>query len=134
MTMRNHHPKSVTYRSRTRELEIEYTDGTRARLDAEFLRVYSPSAEVRGHSESQRVLQTGKKHVTIDQLQPIGNYAVRIVFSDGHDTGIYSWNYLYSLYENRDRHWREYLNDLEKANASRLERIPVKIFTPESQE
>ena len=131
--MANHYPKSVTYHSKKRELEIEYSDGICARLEAELLRVYSPSAEVRGHNESQRVLQTGKKHVTIAQLQPIGNYAVRIIFSDGHETGIYSWHYLYSLYKNRDRHWREYLNDVEKANASRLEKIPVEIYTPGSQ-
>jgi len=81
--------------------------------------VYSPSAEVRGHGPGQEVLQTGKREVGITAVEPVGNYAVRLVFSDGHDTGLYSWDFLYSLGESQEALWRQYLDRLEKAGASR---------------
>ena len=88
-------------------------------LSCEFLRVYSPSAEVRGHGQGQEVLQPGKKDVTITAVEPVGHYAVKLVFSDGHDTGLYSWDYLYSLGEGHDALWARYLGQLKKAGASR---------------
>ena len=121
----------MTYLSAERELEISFVDGTKALLSAEFLRVHSPSAEVRGHSDAERVLQTGKKHVRIEKLEPVGNYAIRIVFSDGHDTGIYSWEYLHDLFARKRSLWSEYLADLQRANASRLEKIPVGFSRPD---
>ena len=99
-------------------------------LSAEYLRVFSPSAEVRGHSSDQRVLQTGKKEVTIKSIEPIGNYAVRIVFSDGHDSGIYSWDYLRELSENYSANWNQYLAELAAANSSRLSTIPLGSWSP----
>lgn len=122
-------PVAVTYHRDSRTLEIDYGDTT-AVLSAELLRVYSPSAEVRGHSDAERVLQTGKKHVGIQQIQAIGNYAIRIVFDDGHDTGIYSWEFLKDLHDRRDEYWREYLTQLKQANASRLPAIPIGHWSP----
>ena len=101
-----------------------------AQLSAEYLRVFSPSAEVRGHSADQRVLQTGKKQVGIDNIEAIGNYAVRITFDDGHDTGIYSWEYLRELVDNEPEYWQDYLKELKAANASRLPAIPIGQWTP----
>ena len=92
--------------------------------------MYSPSAEVRGHSESERVLQTGKKHVGITAIEPVGNYAIRIVFDDGHDTGIYSWAFLRDLSDNQESYWQRYLDELDEKNASRLPAIPVGQWTP----
>lgn len=123
-------PVDVVYRRASRTLEIEYGDGEQAVLGAELLRVYSPSAEVRGHSDGERVLQTGKKHVGIDKLEPVGNYAIRIAFDDGHDTGIYSWAFLRELHERREERWQAYLAELEAANGSRLPTIPVRRWTP----
>jgi len=100
-------------------MEIRFSDGKTFRLPYEFLRVYSPSAEVRGHGPGQEVLQTGKRAVEIRSLEPVGAYAVQPVFSDGHDTGIYSWEYLYWLGENQERLWAEYLDKLQRAGASR---------------
>ena len=100
-------------------MEIAFEDGSVFRLPYEFLRVYSPSAEVRGHGPGQEVLQTGKKNVEIRALDPVGSYAVQPSFSDGHSTGIYSWDYLYHLGENQERMWKEYLEKLAKAGASR---------------
>ena len=122
-------PVAVTYHRDSRTLELDYGETT-AVLSAELLRVCSPSAEVRGHSEAERVLQTGKKHVAIKQLEAVGNYAIRIVFDDGHDTGIYSWDFLRELYERRDEYWRDYLTQLKQANASRLPAIPIGHWTP----
>ena len=122
-------PVAVTYHRDSRTLEIDYGDTT-AVLSAELLRVYSPSAEVRGHSDAERVLQTGKKHVGIQQIQAIGNYAIRIVFDDGHDTGIYSWEFLKDLHDRRDEYWRDYLTQLKQANASRLPAIPIGHWSP----
>lgn len=122
-------PTHITYRKRSRLLELAF-DGGKATLPAELLRVYSPSAEVRGHSPGERQLQTGKKQVQVTALEPVGNYGIRISFDDGHDTGIYAWDYLRDLIDNQERYWQEYLAELEAANASRLPSIPVRQFTP----
>jgi len=103
----------------SRVLEIEFDDGAKFRLPFEFLRVNSPSADVRGHGPGQETLQVGKKSVTITSLEPIGHYAIKPSFSDGHDSGIYSWEYLYELGQNQDRLWAEYLERLEAAGGSR---------------
>lgn len=100
-------------------LELNYEDGGVFNLSAEFLRVHSPSAEVQGHSPDQAVLQTGKKMVKIADLIPQGHYALRIHFSDGHDSGIYSWEYLFDLGSRQDQLWAAYLKELEKAGKSR---------------
>ncbi len=100
-------------------LELQYEDGTIYNLSAEFLRVYSPSAEVQGHSKEQAVLQHGKKMVKIADLIPQGHYAIRIEFSDGHDSGIYSWEYLHDLGSQQDQLWADYLAQLKKANKTR---------------
>jgi DUF971 family protein len=100
-------------------MEIGFSDGRSFKLPYEFLRVYSPSAEVRGHGAGQEVLQTGKRLVEIHSLEPVGSYAVQPTFSDGHGTGIFSWDYLYQLGENQDELWAEYLEKLAAAGASR---------------
>ena len=112
-------PTEILLHQKSRVLEIAFSDGKRFRLPCEFLRVYSPSAEVRGHGPGQEVLQVGKKDVEIVELDPVGQYAVRPVFSDGHDTGIYSWDYFYTLGTNQDEMWRRYLQRIEEAGASR---------------
>ena len=112
-------PTEIKLHQKSRVLEVSFADGATFRLPCEFLRVYSPSAEVRGHGPGQEVLQTGKSKVDIRSLDPVGSYAVQPAFSDGHATGIYSWDYLYHLGENQDRLWAEYLAKLEKAGASR---------------
>ncbi|MGA9267847.1 MAG: DUF971 domain-containing protein [Rhodomicrobium sp.] len=101
------------------ELAVTFTDGVAGRLSAEFLRVVSPSAEVQGHSPSERKLVPGKRNVTIRSIEPVGNYAVRLVFSDGHNTGLYSWHYLYELTRRKDDLWNGYLQELAAAGASR---------------
>jgi DUF971 family protein len=100
-------------------LELAYDDGRSFRLPFEFLRVYSPSAEVRGHGPGQEVLQTGKRDVDITALEPVGSYAIQPMFSDGHNTGIYSWDYLYELGANQEQLWADYLSRLETAGSSR---------------
>jgi DUF971 family protein len=112
-------PTAITLHQKSRVLEIAFSDGRSFRLPYELLRVYSPSAEVRGHGPGQEVLQTGKRNVEIRALEPVGSYAVQPAFSDGHNTGIYSWDYLYGLGENQDNLWMEYLAKLEKAGAKR---------------
>lgn len=112
-------PTDIILHSQSRQLEIAFDDGQRFRLPCELLRVYSPSAEVRGHGPGQEVLQTGKQEVGIAEIEPVGNYAVRLKFTDGHDTGLYSWDYLYALGKDQDALWREYLERLEKAGISR---------------
>jgi DUF971 family protein len=102
-----------------RTLTVTYDDGRSFELPAELLRVLSPSAEVQGHSEDQRVTVAGKKNVAILRLDPVGNYAVRIVFDDGHDTGLYVWSYLRELGENRAERWRAYLADLGAKHLTR---------------
>jgi DUF971 family protein len=100
-------------------MEIAFDDGKTFRLPYEYLRVYSPSAEVRGHGPGQEVLQTGKRAVEIRSMEAVGSYAVQPQFSDGHGTGIYSWDYLYELGENQSKNWDEYLAKLKAAGASR---------------
>ena len=112
-------PSAIRLHQKSRLLEIAFSDGKTFRLAYEFLRVHSPSAEVRGHGPGQEVLQTGKRNVEIRVLEPVGSYAVQPAFSDSHATGIYSWEYLYHLGENQDRMWAEYLAKLAKAGASR---------------
>ena len=112
-------PTGITLHQKSRILEIAFADGRTFRLPYEFLRVYSPSAEVRGHGPGQEVLQVGKRQVEIRGLEPVGSYAVQPQFSDGHNTGIYSWDYLYELGENQERMWSQYLEKLKAANASR---------------
>ncbi len=122
-------PSHITYRKRSKTLVLEF-GGERVELAAEFLRVHSPSAEVRGHSSEQKRLQTGKKQVAVTAIEPVGNYGIRLTFDDGHDTGIYAWGYLKELADHRERYWQEYLDELKAANASRLPAIPVGHFTP----
>lgn len=112
-------PTEIVLHAKSRVLEISFSDGHRFELPYEFLRVYSPSAEVRGHGPGQEVLQTGKKGVDILNLEPVGSYAVQPHFSDGHATGIYSWDYLYELGVNRQEMWHSYLERLKSAGARR---------------
>jgi DUF971 family protein len=112
-------PTEIKLHQKSRMLEISFADGKTFQLPCEFLRVYSPSAEVRGHGAGQEVLQVGKRDVAITALEPSGSYAVTPAFSDGHSTGIYSWDYLYWLGQNRESLWQQYLERMEKAGASR---------------
>ena len=116
-------PREIRLHKASRTLELTFPDGSRGTLSAELLRVMSPSAEVRGHSPDDKRLQTGKKYVNIENLEPVGNYAVRIRFDDGHDSGIYAWDFLKDLMLNQENYWQEYLQGLKAANASRLPRI-----------
>jgi DUF971 family protein len=118
-TPRDPTPTEITLHAASRVLEIAYDDGQVFRLPFEFLRVYSPSAEVRGHGRGQETLQVGKREVTILELQPVGHYGVQPAFSDGHASGIYSWRYLYELGLDQERLWAEYLEQLAEAGASR---------------
>jgi DUF971 family protein len=106
------HPLSIKSRTRSRLLQVTFDDGSTFELPFEYLRVYSPSAEVRGHGPGQETLQLGKHDVGITRVEPVGNYAVRIVFDDGHDTGLYTWNYLYELGREREQKWHQYLGRL----------------------
>ncbi len=112
-------PTDVKLHQASRILELVFPNGRHFRLPYEFLRVSSPSAEVRGHGPGQETLQTGKRDVTITTIEPVGHYALRPTFSDGHSTGIYSWDYLYELGERQDMLWRDYLARLAAASASR---------------
>lgn len=112
-------PAEIRLHQASRVLELVYADGTSLRLPFEFLRVHSPSAETRGHGAGQEVLQTGKRDVGIVSLEPVGSYAIQPVFSDGHDTGLYSWSYLRELGRNQEKLWQEYLQKLQAAGASR---------------
>jgi DUF971 family protein len=112
-------PTEIKLHQKSRVMEITFADGARFELSYELLRVYSPSAEVRGHGPGQEVLQTGKKDVDIVALEPVGTYAVQPRFSDGHATGIYSWDYLHELGANRDALWGDYLRRLQAAGARR---------------
>jgi DUF971 family protein len=112
-------PVRIIQHQKSRVLEIEFSDGRSFRLPYEYLRVHSPSAEVRGHGPGQEVLQVGKRAVEIRALEPVGSYAVQPQFSDGHSTGIYSWDYLYELGENQEKYWSQYLEKLSAAGGSR---------------
>ena len=112
-------PTDLKLHRRSRELEVKFADGTSARLSAEFLRVHSPSAEVKGHAAGEGVLVTGKEAVDITSIEPVGRYAVRIVFDDGHNTGLYTWPVLFELCTERDRKWARYLERLAEAGKPR---------------
>ena len=112
-------PTEITLHQASRVLEVAFEDGQRFSLPCEYLRVYSPSAEVRGHGPGQEVLQVGKREVGIKSVEPVGSYAVKLVFTDGHDTGLYSWQTLYDLGEHQEAYWQDYLDRMAKAGASR---------------
>ena len=112
-------PTEIKLHQVSRVLEIAFADGARFSLPCEFLRVYSPSAEVRGHGPGQEVLQTGKRQVGISAIDPVGSYAIQPTFTDGHATGIYAWDYLRELGEGQEALWAEYLKKLADAGASR---------------
>ena len=112
-------PTDIQLHTRSRELELGYPGGENYRLSCEYLRVYSPSAEVKGHGPGQEVLQTGKLKVAITAIRPVGNYALQLVFDDGHDTGLYSWDYLYQLCAERQERWQDYLDRVSAAGAER---------------
>ena len=113
------HPTALTLHQASRVLEIAFADGRSFRLPYELLRVYSPSAEVRGHGPGQETLQVGKREVAITTAEPVGHYAIQPTFSDGHASGIYSWDYLYDLGDRQDELWQRYLDRLAEAGASR---------------
>ena len=119
-------PQSLTVHAASRVLEVGYSDGQTFRLPFELLRVYSPSAEVQGHGPGQEVLQTGKREVGIDNIEQVGNYAIKQFFSDGHESGLFTWNYLYELGQNQDTLWRDYLARLEAAGVDRDTPMPQK--------
>ena len=112
-------PTDIRLKQQSRILELTFEDGSHYRLPCEYLRVLSPSAEVKGHGPGQEVLQVGKERVNIVAIEPVGTYAVTLRFDDGHDTGIYSWKYLYDLAVNRTRYWQSYLDKLSEAGVAR---------------
>ncbi|SHK25072.1 gamma-butyrobetaine hydroxylase-like domain-containing protein [Halomonas caseinilytica] len=113
-------PTKIHYHKQARELELGYADGTSHRLSVEYLRVFSPSAEVRGHGGPESAtLQVGKKDVGLANISRVGRYAIKLHFDDGHDSGLYSWDYLHDLIQHRDANWADYLKRLEEAGASR---------------
>jgi DUF971 family protein len=112
-------PTELSLHQKSRVLEISYADGERFERSYEFLRVHSPSAEVQGHGPGQGVLQVGKEDVLILNIEPVGSYAIQPTFDDGHSTGIYSWETLYNMGKNRDKHWQEYLQKLATAGHKR---------------
>ncbi len=114
-------PTELNLHRLSRVLEISFDDGSNFKLPAEYLRVYSPSAEVAGHGPGQRKVPLGKENVGIDRLEPVGNYAIQIVFDDGHDTGIYSWETLYNLGKHYDDLWASYLEELKEKGYTRKE-------------
>jgi DUF971 family protein len=119
-------PQNITVHSQSQMLEVSFTDGAVFRIPFELMRVYSPSAEVRGHGAGQETLQTGKRGVGLDALDPVGNYAVQPRFSDGHDTGIFSWDYLYFLGSQQDQLWQDYTQRLQAAGVDRDAPMPTK--------
>ena len=118
-------PTALTVHGQSRMLEIVFSDGAVFNIPFELMRVYSPSAEVKGHGPGQETLQTGKRDVTLVALEPVGNYAVKPVFSDGHDTGLFSWDYLYHLGAEQSRLWIDYFQRLQAAGVERDARMPV---------
>lgn len=119
-------PEDITVHSQSRVLEVGFSDGSRFRIPFELMRVYSPSAEVQGHGPGQETLQTGKREVDITALEPVGNYAVQPTFSDGHDSGIFSWDYLYFLGQRQEALWAEYASRLQAAGVDRDAVMPAK--------
>ena len=112
-------PTEIRLRKKSRLLQLTFDDGCQFELPFEYLRVYSPSAEVRGHAPGQETLQTGKENVQIAGLEPMGHYALRIIFDDGHDSGLYSWRYLYELGAGQKERWQDYLDRLSAAGYAR---------------
>lgn len=112
-------PSNITYHQKSRILEISFDEGSSFSMSAEYLRVHSPSAEVQGHTPDQAVLQVGKENVRIEAIEPVGNYAVLLRFSDDHDTGIYAWDTLYDLGKHQDSYWKDYLKRLREAGHER---------------
>ncbi len=112
-------PTEIKLHQQSRVMEVAFNDDTRFTMPFEYLRVFSPSAEVRGHGPGQEVLQVGKKNIEIKNIEPVGQYAVVLVFSDGHDSGIYSWDYLYDLGAKQEFYWNSYLRRMDEAGASR---------------
>lgn len=119
-------PTDITVHSQSRMLEVAFSDGAHFRIPFELMRIYSPSAEVQGHGPGQEVLQTGKREVDLVGLEPVGNYAVQPTFSDGHDTGLFSWDYLYFLGTEQDRLWADYDKRLRDAGVDRDAPMPEK--------
>jgi len=119
MPEQKHQPVSINLHKKSRLLSVGFNDGESFDLSCEYLRVHSPSAEVMGHGPGQEVLQTGKENVTIDDIEPVGHYAIKLYFSDGHNTGLYTWDYLYELGVNHDRYWQKYLDALNQAGIKR---------------
>jgi DUF971 family protein len=117
-------PTGVVLHTASRVLELQYADGASYRLPFELLRVWSPSAEVRGHGPGQETLQTGKREIGIAALEPVGHYALKPSFTDGHDTGIYDWGWLYELATRQDDYWRLYLDKLQQAGVDRDAPMP----------
>ncbi|HKQ31068.1 MAG TPA: DUF971 domain-containing protein [Burkholderiales bacterium] len=112
-------PTDIVLHQKSRRLEVAFDDGTRFQLSCEFLRVYSPSAEVRGHGPGQETLPVGKESVNIARIEPVGNYAVKLCFDDGHDTGLYSWDWLHHLGTDQQKLWSRYLERLQQAGHQR---------------
>jgi DUF971 family protein len=119
-------PESLTLHGQSRVLEIGFSDGAQFRIPFELMRVYSPSAEVQGHGPGQETLQTGKRDVTVTDIEPVGNYAVKPTFSDGHDTGLFTWEYLYFLGDQQAALWQQYEERLQAAGAERDAPMPDK--------
>lgn len=117
--MSAHQPTDLVLKQQSRVLAVAFDDGTAYQLPYEYLRVYSPSAEVKGHGPGQAVLQVGKENVKVVRAEPVGHYAVRLVFDDGHDSGLYSWDYLYKLGLNFEANWHDYLEALTQAGYER---------------
>jgi DUF971 family protein len=117
--MKGPNPTEITLHQVSNRLDVTFQDGRHFELPCEYLRVFSPSAEVRGHGPGQEVLQVGKRDVSIKAVEPVGVYAVKLVFSDGHDTGIFSWEYLYDLGAKKDSNWKSYLTRMAQAGKSR---------------
>jgi DUF971 family protein len=119
-------PESLTVHGASRVLEIGFADGAQFRIPFELMRVYSPSAQVQGHGSGQETLQTGKRDVTVTDIEPVGNYAVKPTFSDGHDTGLFTWEYLYFLGDQQAALWQQYEERLQAAGAERDAPMPDK--------
>ncbi|MDO8860967.1 DUF971 domain-containing protein [Haliea sp. E1-2-M8] len=130
MTASSPRPLDIHLHRKSRELELVYPGAERYRLSCELLRVYSPSAEVKGHGPGQEVLQTGKVGVNITEIKPVGHYALQLVFDDGHDTGLYSWDYLHQLCSQQETLWQRYLDRMAAAGASRDPQVQVINFQP----
>jgi DUF971 family protein len=126
-------PTEIKMHTASKKLEIAFDDGSRFDLPFEYLRVYSPSAEVRGHGAGQEKLQVGKQNVVIDHIEPVGNYAICLFFNDQHNSGIYSWDYLYDLGKHQKTFWADYLRRMEEAGASREPASAQYTWRPDSK-